>query len=79
MRNRTTMRLKIKAISAEGRASAYALSAFPFILLFVLNMLSPTYFGAIRSHPLVEPAIYLGLLLLIVGNVIIYRMVNFKY
>lgn len=79
MRNRTTMRLKIKAISAEGRASAYALSAFPFILLFVLNMLSPTYYGAIRSHPLVEPAIYLGLFLLIVGNLIIYRMVNFKY
>jgi tight adherence protein B len=79
MRNRATMRLKIKALSAEGRASAYALSAFPFILLFVLNILSPSYYGAIRSHPLVEPAIYLGLFLLIVGNVIIYRMVNFKY
>lgn len=79
MRNRTTMRLKIRALSAEGRASAYALSAFPFILLFVLNMLSPTFYGAIRSHPLVEPAIYLGLSLLIVGNIVIYRMVNFKY
>jgi tight adherence protein B len=79
MRNRATMRLKIRALSAEGRASAYALSAFPFILLFVLNILSPTYYGSIRSNPIMEPAIYIGLFLLIAGNIIIYRMVNFKY
>jgi tight adherence protein B len=79
MRNRATMRLKIRALSAEGRASAYALSAFPFVLLVVLNFLSPAYYGSIRSNSLVEPAIYVGLFLLIVGNFIIYRMVNFKY
>jgi tight adherence protein B len=79
MRNRSTMRLKIKALSAEGRASAITLSAFPFILFFFVNFISPTYYGAIRSNPIVEPAIYLGLLLLIVGNAIMYRMVHFKY
>jgi tight adherence protein B len=79
MRNRANMRLKIKALSAEGRASAVTLTAFPFILLFVINLISPTYYGAIRSNPIVEPAIYLGMLLLIVGNLIMYRMVNFKY
>lgn len=79
MRNRANMRLKIRALSAEGRASAFTLSAFPFVLLLIVNLISPTYFGAIRSNPLVEPAIYLGLFLLIVGNLIMYRMVNFKY
>jgi len=79
MRNRANMRLKIRALSAEGRASAVTLSAFPFALLFVINLISPTYYGAIRSNALVEPAIYLGLFLLIVGNLIMYRMVNFKY
>ena len=79
MRSRANMRLKIRALSAEGRASAVTLSAFPFVLLFLVNMISPSYYGAIRSNPIVEPAIYLGLFLLIVGNLIMYRMVNFKY
>jgi tight adherence protein B len=79
MRSRANMRLKIRALSAEGRASAVTLSAFPFVLLFLVNLISPSYYGAIRSNPIVEPAIYLGLFLLIVGNLIMYRMVNFKY
>jgi tight adherence protein B len=79
MRNREKMRLKIRALSAEGRATAYALSAFPFVLFLVINLISPTYYRAIWSSPIVEPAIYLGLFLLIVGNAIIYRMVNFKF
>jgi tight adherence protein B len=79
MRSRANMRLKIRALSAEGRASAMTLSAFPFILFFLVNMISPAYYGAIRSNPIVEPSIYLGLFLLIVGNLIMYRMVNFKY
>lgn len=79
MRNRANMRLKIKALSAEGRASAVTLSAFPFVLFFVINFLSPTYYGAVWSNSIVEPAIYLGLLLLFVGNVIMYRMVHFRY
>lgn len=79
MRNRAAMRLKIRALSAEGRASAITLSAFPFVLFFTINLLSPSYYGAIRSNPIVEPAIYFGLLLLFVGNVIMYRMVHFRY
>jgi tight adherence protein B len=79
MRNREKMRLKIRALSAEGRATAYALSAFPFVLFLIINLISPAYYRAIWSNPIVEPAIYLGLFLLIVGNIIIYRMVNFKF
>lgn len=79
MRNRANMRMKIRALSAEGRASAITLSAFPFALFFLVNFISPAYYGAIWSNPIVEPAIYLGLFLLVVGNAIMYRMVNFKY
>jgi tight adherence protein B len=79
MRNRTTMRLKIRALSSEGRASAITLSAFPFVLFFLVNFIAPTYYGAIWSNPIVEPAIYLGLLLLSVGNIIMYRMVHFRF
>ena len=79
MRGRANMRLKIRALSAEGRASAITLSAFPFGIFLLINFISPTYYGAIRSNPIVEPAIYIGLLMLLVGNIIMYRMVNFRY
>jgi tight adherence protein B len=79
MRNRATMRLKVRALSAEGRASAYFLSAFPFILLSFLDFVVPTYFDAVRSQQILEPTIFFGLFLLLVGNIIMYRMVHFKY
>ena len=79
MRNRAMMQLKVKALSAEGRASAIALSAFPFIMVLGLNFISPTYYGSVLSNPLIEPAIFLGIAMLVAGNFVIYRMVNFKY
>ncbi len=79
MRSRAKMRLKINALSAEGRLSAIALTLLPFVLFLVINFLSPAYYSAVRSSALLEPAIYLGLSLLLIGNVIMYRMVHFKY
>jgi tight adherence protein B len=79
MRSRANMRLKIRALSAEGRASAITLSAFPFVIFLLINFISPAYYGDIRANPIVEPTIYFGLFLLLSGNIIMYRMVNFKY
>jgi tight adherence protein B len=79
MRKRTAMRLKIRALSAEGRMSAYFLSALPFILIVAMSIFSPKYFDPVRSSAVLEPAIGIGLTLLIVGNLIMYRMVNFRY
>jgi tight adherence protein B len=79
MRKRAEMRLKIRALSAEGRASAVFLSAFPFLLFFVINLFSPKYFESFRLSQMFEPALIIGFGLLAVGNVIMYRMVNFKY
>jgi tight adherence protein B len=79
MRKRAEMRLKIRALSAEGRASAVFLSAFPFLLIFVISLFSPKYFDSVRASQIFEPVVIIGLGLLLVGNFIMYRMVNFKY
>jgi tight adherence protein B len=79
MRSRSKMRLKINALSAEGRLSAIALTLLPFALFLIINFLSPAYYSTVRGNALLEPAVYLGLSLLLVGNVIMYRMVHFKY
>ena len=79
LRNRSKLRLKIRALSSEGRLSAVALSLAPFVLFGIITLISPEYFGAVRNHPIIPPAAALALLLLTVGNIVMYRMVNFKF
>jgi tight adherence protein B len=79
LRNRSKLRLKIRALSAEGRVSAVVLSLMPFILFGGIALISPAYFGEIRNDPLVLPALIYGGLSLLVGNIIMYRMVHFKF
>jgi tight adherence protein B len=79
MRSRINMRLKISALSAEGRLSAVVLTALPFVLFMAINFIAPNYYGSVRGNPIVQPAIYIGLFLLLAGNVMMHRMVNFKY
>jgi tight adherence protein B len=79
IRQRAMLRLKVRALSAEGRMSGYFLSAMPFFLFGVINLLSPDYFTSVKDHPLIPPAVALGLGALLIGNVMMYRMINFKY
>jgi tight adherence protein B len=79
VRNRAKVQLKVKALTAEGRVSAKFLTAMPFILLGVVSLISPSYFGEVRHHPLPVPALIYAAISLGIGNVIMHRMVNFKF
>lgn len=79
IRNRAKVQLKIRALTAEGRVSAKFLSAMPFVLFAVVSLISPSYFGEIRHHPIVVPALIYAAASLLIGNIIMYRMVNFKF
>jgi tight adherence protein B len=78
IRERTMLRLKVKALSAEGRLSAVFLTAMPFILFGVVSLLRPDYYSGVSDNPIIMPALILAIIMLIVGNLTIYRMVNFK-
>ncbi len=78
MRERTMMALKIKALSAEGRLSGWFLSAMPFILFGVVQLLSKDYFSGVRDSWLLVPSLVYGFTSVIVANIVIYRMVHFK-
>jgi len=79
LRSRSKMRLKIRSLSAEGRLSAIALSSTPFVLTGVIHLVAPEYFALTSDSPVIMPAIVFGLFLLIVGNIVMYRMVNFRF
>lgn len=79
IRERFKLRRRVKAISAEGRLSAIALSIFPFGLFAVVNLLSPSFYGDVWDHWMVTPLIVGMLMLMAVGDIIMYRMVNFDF
>jgi tight adherence protein B len=79
LRNRAKIHLKMRALSADGRMSAVVLSLIPFILFGLICLISPAYFGEVRNHPLVIPALVYAAISLLLGNLVMYRMVNFKF
>jgi len=78
MRQRSTLALKVKALSAEGRLSAWFLTAMPFLLYGAIRLLSKDYFGELADSPILVPALVYASISLVASNLIIYRMVNFR-
>jgi tight adherence protein B len=79
LRSRSKLRLRIRALSSEGRLSAVVLSLTPFILFALITLISPDYFFGVKDHPIAVLALIVGGFLLVTGNVILYRMVNFRF
>ena len=79
VRDRFKMKRKIKAISAEGRMSAMFLSAMPVMLFFALQFIVPDYYSEIWSETLTW-YMFGGLgFWMLVGNLLIFKMVSFKF
>jgi len=78
LRDRFKMRRRVRAVSAEGRMSAIGLSCLPVLVFGVLLIFAPDFYGEIWN----EPAVFNGLGgaagMMMVGNIIMMRMVNFK-
>jgi tight adherence protein B len=79
IRDRLSMRRKIKAISAEGRLSAAFLSFIPVVIVVAMTLLVPTYYGDISDDPMFRPAAIVVIGLLIANALALRRLVNFKF
>lgn len=78
LRARFKMRRRIKAVSAEGRMSAIGLSALPFLVFAIINVVVPNFYGSIWNEPIVWNVLGFAMGLMTVGNLIMFRMVNFR-
>lgn len=79
MRDRFKLRRKVHALSAEGRFSALGLTLIPFVLFAIISLIAPDYFGAVWSNPFFHISMAVAGVLLVIGNFVMWRMVNFKY
>ena len=78
IRQRFKMRRKIRALAAEGRASALILSSLPICMFAVINFLVPSFYASVWNEDLTKIALVLAGCWMGVGNFIMYRMVNFR-
>lgn len=79
LRERLMLRLKVRALSAEGRVSAIILSLFPLVMFGILQLIAPRYYGEVWGDPLILP-VFTGFgLWALFGDFIMYRMVNFDF
>src|SRR5262245_57459258 len=79
IRDRFKLRRRVKAMSAEGRLSAIALSSIPILVFLMINLMAPSFYGEVKSDPLIVPVVVATLFVWATGVFIIYRLVNFKY
>ena len=78
LRDRFKLKRKIRALSAEGRFSGYALSSLPILLFGLINLVSASYYQEFWQSSAKLPVLAVAGGLLFIGNVLIYKMVNFK-
>jgi tight adherence protein B len=78
IRERFKMRRKIRALAAEGRASALILSSLPIGMFAVIQFLVPSFYASVWNEDLTKIALVLAGCWMGVGNFIMYRMVNFR-
>jgi tight adherence protein B len=79
MRGRGTLVKRVKALSSEGLASAYVLSALPIGLVGMVLLSNPKFYTSKFSDPLFWPIVSAIVALYICGWLMIRRIMNFKY
>ena len=78
LRKRAQMKLKIKAMSSESKASAYIIGALPFIVFGVIYSMNPKYMGGFFIDPRL---IVIGLGAMVwmsIGAFIMSKMISFE-
>ncbi len=78
IRGRALLRARVKALSAEGRMSAIVLSLFPFALFAIINFMSPDYYWSVMHEPVVYYGFAGAIVLMLIGDYIMYRMITFE-
>lgn len=79
IRERGKLRRKVKAISTEGRISAYILSAVPVLLMTGLMALMPEFYGGAWDEPLTWYLLGGAVAWLMIGNAMMFKMANFRF
>jgi tight adherence protein B len=78
LRKRAQMKLKIRAMSSESKASAYIVGSLPFVVFTLVWMINPKYMGGFFTDERLIVAGIGGMIWMAIGAAIMAKMVNFE-
>jgi tight adherence protein B len=78
VRQRQQFSRKVKALTAQGRMSAYVLLAMPFLMGLAIFALNPAYMSILFTSTAGKALIAVSLVMMAIGGVIIRKIVSFK-
>ncbi|QIK79854.1 type II secretion system F family protein [Sphingomonas piscis] len=78
LRKRAQMKLKIRAMSSESKASAYIVGSLPFVVFTLVYLVNPTYMMNFFVDQRLIVAGIGGLIWMSIGVFIMAKMVNFE-
>lgn len=79
IRDRGKLRRKVRAISTEGRMSAYILTAVPVLLFTAIMVLMPQFYQDVWDVPKTWYMLSGSIIWLLLGNAIMFKMSNFRF
>jgi len=68
----------IRVLATEGRVSAWILSILPFVLVAILNLINPKFMSVLWNDPAGVITIWIGLTIMVVGIVWMWRIVKIR-
>ena len=68
----------IRVLSSEGRLSAWILSALPFVLVALINVINPKFMGLLWNDPGGLIAVYISLGLMVLGIFWMSRIIKIR-
>jgi tight adherence protein B len=78
LRDRERMKLKIKAISSEAKASAMIIGALPFVMMALLYTVNPDYVSKLFYDPRGQTMLLFGMGSITLGAIVMWRMTKFE-
>jgi tight adherence protein B len=78
LRKRAQMKLKIKAMSSESKASAFIIGSLPFAVFGIIYSMNPTYMGGFFVDQRLIVAGLGGMVWMSIGAYIMKQMMNFE-
>jgi tight adherence protein B len=78
LRKRAQMKLKIRAMSSESKASAYIVGSLPLVVFALVWMINPAYMYPFFSDQRLIVAGFGGFIWMSIGGFIMAKMVNFE-
>ncbi|WP_017670110.1 type II secretion system F family protein [Blastomonas sp. AAP53] len=78
LRSRSQMKLKIRALSSESKASAYIVGSLPFLVFLMIWWVNPAYLAGFFAEERLMIAGLGGLLWMAIGVFIMAKMVSFE-